>query len=431
MNNFEFMNKIFIAIQLAFKNLRSNKGRTALSLLGIVIGVMAVIMILSLGNGLRDFVTAQVESFGTDIIEIEVKVPKTSQMSAQNIGGMAGGTQITTFKLKDAEDVANIPNIDGWYAGTLSQQIVSYKEKTSQSFILGATADMINVDKGSKMEIGKMFSAQDDASLRQVVVLGNKIKKEFFPNENAVGKNIKIKGQTYKILGVMKERGATGAFDFDKIVFMPIQTLQKKIMGVENIQFAIFKIKDMTLVDQTAQEATLILRERHNIKYKNEKEAQAGLDDDFGVTSIAEAKDILNKVFAIIDALLLSLVSISLVVGGVGIMNVMYVSVSERTKEIGLRKSVGAKNSDILFQFIFESIFLTLLGGLAGIALGFLLSKIATYAVAGFGFAVQFKVTWQAIAIGIIFSSVTGIVFGFYPARNASKLNPAEALRKE
>ncbi len=429
MNN--IIMKIIVLAKIAIKNLHSNKGRTTLSLLGIVIGITAVIMILSMGEGLRNFVSSQVESFGTDIIEVETKVPKTSQMSAQNVGGMAGGVQVTTLKLADIEAVAKNPNISGWYAGILSQQIVSYKTKTSQSFILGATSDMISVDKGSEIAAGRMFSQQEDNNLKQVVVLGSKIKKDFFHDENAVGKRIKIKGQTYKVLGVMKERGATGAFDFDKIVFMPIQTLQKKMMGVSHIQFAIFKLKNMALEDQTTQETINILRRRHDIKYEKKANADAGLDDDFAVTSIAEAKDMLNKVFIIIDALLLGLVSISLVVGGVGIMNVMYVAVVERTKEIGLRKSVGAKKFDILFQFIFEAILLTLLGGLVGITIGFLLTQLLTYFISKAGFVVQLGVSLKAIFIGIGFSGVTGLIFGFYPARNASRLNPAEALRKE
>ena len=421
---------IFLA-KVAIKNLHSNKGRTILSLLGIVIGITAVIMILSLGEGLRSFVVSQVESFGTDIIEVETKIPKTSQMSAQNVGGMAGGAQVTTLKLDDIEAVAKNSNINSWYAGILTQQIFKYKAKASQVFIFGVTADMINVDKGSKIKTGRMFLDQEDDNLKQVVVLGSKIKKDFFPNENAVGKKIKIKGQTYKVIGVMEERGATGAFDFDKIVFMPTKTLQRKIMGVRYVQFAIFKLNDMNKEQQTSWEITEILRQRHNIEYKNEIASKKGLDDDFAVTSIAEAKNVLNKVFAIIDALLLGMVSISLIVGGVGIMNVMYVAVAERTKEIGLRKSVGATKNDILFQFIFESIFLTLLGGLFGIIIGFLVIHLITYFISKFGFIVQLEITLKAILIGVGFSGITGLIFGFYPARNASQLNPAEALRKE
>lgn len=426
------MSKFIISISLALRTLTGNKARTALSLLGIVIGVTSVIMILSLGKGLESFVTAQVETFGTDIIEIEIKVPQTSHMSSQNVGGMVGGTQITTLKVEDAEEVAKLSNLGAWYGGILSQQITSYKEQTDQSFIFGVTADMLSADDGASIELGKFFSEDDDNGLRQVIVLGAKTKETFFPNEDAIGKSVKIGSQKYRVVGVMKKRGvAGGVFDFDEIIFIPLKTLQKKIMGVDYIQFVIYKVKDMNLVEQTIAEMETVMRDRHEIEYDNEKDRVEKLDDDFAIISIAEAKEMLDQVFLIINILLLGLASVSLVVGGVGIMNVMYVAVTERTKEIGLRKSVGARNNDILFQFIFEAVILTLVGGFFGVVLGYILSEVATYGVAKQGFIVEFEVTWWAVLIGVGFSAVIGILFGYHPARKASRMTPSEALRKE
>lgn len=389
-------------------------------------------MILSLGRGLESFVTYQVETFGTDIIEIEIKVPQTSQVSSQNVGGMIGGTQITTLKTEDAEEVAKLSNLGSWYGGILSQQITSYKEKTDQSFIFGVTSDMLNADDGADIEFGEFFSEDDDNGIRQIIVLGSKIKETFFPNENAIGKSIKIGSQKYRIVGVMKSRGVTGGiFDFDEIIFVPLKTLQKKIMGVDHIQFVIYKVNDMNLVEQTIAEMEAIMRDRHEIEYDNEKDREEKLDDDFAIVSIAEAKEMLDQIFLIINVLLLGLASVSLVVGGVGIMNIMFVAVTERTKEIGLRKSIGARNNDILFQFIFEAVILTLVGGFFGVVFGYALSEVATYLVAKKGFIVDFQVTWQAVFVGVGFSAGIGILFGFYPARKASRMTPSEALRKE
>ena len=425
------MSKFTTSIKLALRNLYGNKARTALSLLGIVIGVTSVILILSLGNGLRGFVVAQVESFGTDIVEIEVKVPQTSQISSQNVASMAGGMQITTLNMEDMEEVAELPNLGDWYGGILGQQIASYEGENEQTFIFGVSAGMMAADSGAELEKGSFFLEEDDRDLKQVVVLGSKTKELFFPNEEAVGKSIKVGKKKFKVIGVMKERSSAGGFDFNKILYIPVRTLQKKIMGIDHIQFAIFKVNDMDKADQTMEEMRAIMRDRHDIEYDNEKDKKDGIEDDFAVISIAEAKEILDKVFNVINYLLLALASISLVVGGVGIMNVMYVAVTERTREIGLRKAVGARNRDILWQFIFESIFLTFIGGVVGVVLGIILSGVATYAISAYDWGVVFDVSKRSVLLAVGFSMVTGLVFGFYPAKRASQLTPAEAIRKE
>ena len=425
------MNKFFTSIRLALRNLYGNKVRTALSLLGIVIGVTSVILILSLGNGLKSFVIGQVESFGTDIVQIKVKVPNTAHVSSQNAGAMAGGTQITTMKLDEIKDVAELSNLGSWYAAILGQQIVSLEEENEQTFIFGVTSGMMEAHKGAELERGTFFLNEDDRDLKQVAVLGSKTNEIFFPNDDAVGPSIKIGKSKYKIIGVMKERSSAGGFDMNKVIYIPLGTLQNKIMGIDHIQFAIFKIKNMNIVDQTMEEMRAIMRDKHDIEYDNEKDKKDGIKDDFAVMSIAEAKEILDKVFGTINALVLALASISLIVGGVGIMNVMYVAVSERTQEIGLRKAVGARNRDILWQFIFEAIFLTILGGIIGIILGMIISSLITKVVSQYGYDVIFGVDIKSVIVAVGFSMITGIIFGFYPARKASFLTPAEALRKE
>ncbi len=416
------MYELIISIKLAFGNLRSNFGRTILSLLGIVIGVVSVILVLALGSGVKGYIVGQIESFGSNIIEIEPKVPEVDKNSSENVSGQFG-KQITTFKIENAEAVAKISNIDSWYGGMMSQQIVSYKNKNKQPSMMGMTASVFEADDKTEVVSGEPFTEEDDRGLKQVIVLGSKIKKDFFGDTDAIGQNIKIKGQTFKVKGVLKERGSSGVFDYDNTIYLPIRTLQKKILGIDYIQFAVFKIKDMNKLELTILEATDVMRDEHNIRETK--------DDDFAVNSIAELKEILDKVFNVVDYLLLALTSISLVVGGVGIMNVMYVAVTERTFEIGLRKSIGAKKSDILKQFLFEAIFLTVLGGIFGVATGFLLSSVFEKLAFNFGFNLEFPVTLKSVIVGFGFSALTGLIFGIYPARKASQLSPMEALRKE
>ncbi len=421
MLNNSFFHELAVSIKLAFYNLRVNIGRTILSLLGIVVGVASVTVVLSLGAGMKAFVVEQVESFGTNVVEIEIKVPKTGKTSTQNIGGLVGGTQITTFKLEDAEKVGTISGVESWYGATMGQQIVSYKEQNKQALIMGVTDGVVAVDEQMKIEAGRMFSQEEAEDLKQVAILGSDFKKDFFGEEEALGKTIKIKGQSFKVLGILEERGSTGFFNFDDLLYLPLQTLQKKIMGIDYLQMSLYKLEDEKNIDLAITEMTDIMRERHNIEDPD--------DDDFAVTSIAEALEMIEQVFWAVDTLLLAIASVSLIVGGVGIMNVMYVAVAERTSEIGLRKSLGAKNSDILKQFLFESIFLTLAGGILGIILGFLGAEGAGLIAAHYGLPLNFPITFQIIAIGFGFSAGVGILFGLRPAYKASQLSPMEALR--
>ncbi|HRZ95691.1 MAG TPA: ABC transporter permease [Candidatus Moranbacteria bacterium] len=419
------MHEVIVSIKLAIKNLKSNLGRTLLSLLGIVIGVASVILVLSFGSGVKNYLVDQVSSFGTDIMQIEVKVPKVNKMSSANATGQVGGVNITTLKLDDAKRVAKLDNIDSWYAMVISQQITSFENKKKQAMMIGVTAGVIKADPKTEIDKGRMFTEEEDSSLAQVAVLGSEIRKYYFGDSDPVGQAIKIKGQSYKVIGVLKSRGTTGVFSFDDTVYLPLQTVQKKLAGIDYIQTVIFKLKNMDKLDLTIAQATDIMRTQHHISSNNSD------DDDFAVNTIVELLDILDKVFFAVNALLLALTSVSLVVGGVGIMNVMYVAVSERTYEIGLKKSVGAKNFDILAQFLFEAMILTFMGGVIGIAIGILVTRGGEIVAGSIGYPLNLSITAWSIALGFGFSAFTGIVFGYWPARNASKMSPMEALRKE
>ncbi|MBM3256148.1 MAG: FtsX-like permease family protein [Candidatus Moranbacteria bacterium] len=411
--------ELSVSIKLAFSNLRGNPGRTVLTLFGIVIGITSVIIISASGQGLRTFVMSQVETFGSDYVQVEPRVPSPERLS----GHMSTMTiQITTLKISDAEAAAKLPNIEDVYAGSIGQAIVNYRDTNKRILLLGAGAHAPNVDAGLKVAEGSFYTDADDKDLAQVAVIGPEVKETLFgPNENAIGKNIKIKGQNYRIIGVLGKRGSVAFFNFDSIIYVPVRTLQKKIMGIEHITFFTSKMKDLSKLDETLADMTDLMSQRHKIsdpaKY------------DFIVSSAKEARDILNSVFSSINILLLALTSISLVVGGVGIMNVMYVAVAERTFEIGLRKAVGARSGQILRQFMLEAVFITLAGGAAGIILGYFFSLLLTYVSFSFGYNLEFAVTLNSILLAVSFAATTGIIFGFYPALKASKLSPMEAIR--
>lgn len=411
------------AFKLALTNLTSNKKRTALSLLGVIIGVMLVIVVLSLGAGMKEYVMNEVESFGSDIINVEIKVPGTAKTSASNAGGLASGTEIKTLTLDDAKDLAKLENLGAWYAGTMTQKVTSYRDKNKAVMIMGIGPGFFEIDKNTKLEKGKKFTEKDSGGAKSVAIIGSELAKSLFENEDPLDKKIKVGNEKFSVKAVLEKRGSSGFFDFDNIVYIPTETVQKKLLNIDHVQWIVFKSKDPAKDPSTIKAMEKIMRKNHNI----EKEE----DEDFAITSMAEATEIVGQVFSILNVLLIGLTSVSLIVGGVGIMNVMYVAVTERTFEIGLRKAVGAKKRDVLLQFIYEAIILTLLGGLIGILLGFLIAKIAEIIAAQLNFFLTFPVTSFSILLAIGFSMLTGVVFGYKPARKASQMTPIEALRKD
>lgn len=422
MNNVEFK-RVATAFSFAVKTIRTHKVRTFLALLGVVIGVFAVVVVTTLGDGVKGFILGQVESFGSDLIQIEVKIPGTGTMSSGNASGRAQGTQITTLTVKDGEAIAKLPNIQTQYSGSIGQERATYGSIGKRIFLFGTGADVLRVDRNIVLESGRFFTADEDANLARVVVLGSETKKTFFGEGQAVGESITLKGEKYRVIGVLASRGAVAFLNFDTFTYVPIRTLQKKILGVEYVQFVSAQMVDPALEKETVADIVALLRKRHDISSPNK--------DDFSVTSTKEAQETLSTVLGSMKILLLALTSISLVVGGVGIMNVMYVSVSERTSEIGLRKAVGATSTSILRQFLFEALIITLIGGLVGIALGVLLSIGLSSIFSYFGFNLVLHFTFSSFLLGAGFSMVVGLIFGIAPAYRASKLSPMEALRKE
>ncbi|MFH1192237.1 MAG: ABC transporter permease [bacterium] len=413
---------IIQTITTAYDSLMKQKVRSALTILAVAVGIGIVIIVLSAGGGLETFVLKQMESFGSDLIQVEVKVPSTKQASVSNAAGRAMGISITTLTLDDMEEIKKLPNIKDAYAMVTGQDLVSYQNETKTSMLIGATYNTPNVDKGAKVLEGEFYTKEDENSLAQVAVLGPKMKEKLFGQDDAVGKFIKIKRQNFRIVGVLEERGAMMGMDWDNMIYMPLKTLQKKIMGIDHVIAFFAQVNDAKLLDATKEDIQFALRDSHNI--------DDPARDDFAVMTMVEARDMIEKIFGGITLLLVALAFISLVVGGVGIMNIMYVTVSERTYEIGLRKAIGAKSQDILKQFLYEAIILTFFGGIAGILGGLSITFLVSVIANANGLDLPFVVSQNSIFIGVGFSVLMGLFFGIYPAKRASELNPIAALTK-
>ncbi len=427
---------ILDTIKSATIALKTNKVRTALTVLGMVIGIASVIIVFSAGEGINGLIVGEIESFGgSDMFEIEIKVPSTKSGTAgeqQSAAAIAQGVQPTSLTLEDFEDVLKLPNVIDGYAGIIGQEQVSYGSEMKLAMILGQTSSYIEIDK-SEVEHGRWFTAAEDRSLASVVVLGKEIKHDLFGDSDPIGKSIKVRKSKFRVIGVLEERGAMMTFDFDKIVYIPIRTLQKRVMGINHVQYQMFKVADVDRIDDTTEEARFILRDNHDLPHP-EGPSQGIFDtgkDDFRVVTMVESMEIMETVTGAITLLLLAIVAISLVVGGVGIMNIMYVVVSERTAEIGLRKAVGAKYQDIMWQFLIESVLITLFGGIIGTSIGVAISCLVSFGASAYGLNWEFVIPVKAYIVALGFSGIFGLAFGVYPARKAARLEPVEALRAE
>ncbi len=409
------------AIGLALRAISANRLRAFLTLIGISIGISAVIALLSIGTGVQDYINNQFTSAGTNLLGI---VPGRIQRGPAGASSSFGSTAFLT--LGDYRAVAaNVSDVEAHAADFTSTGNFAYESRTSQVQVSGVTPSFSQV-RNWRASIGRFIEEADNTSRSRVVVLGQTVRKDLFPEEDPIGKQVKINGLPFRVIGVMEEKGASFLGDQDAIAFIPLSTAQERLFPqlaqaqtgdriVSTIYLQVTSDAARPRVEAAARE---ILRERHRLAPDDE--------DDFSIISQTELLETFGAVTSVLTLFLGAIAAISLLVGGIGIMNIMLVSVTERTREIGLRKAIGATPAAIQGQFLVEAITLSIIGGVVGILLGIGLALGVTRFV-DFNAVVQ----PQAIALAVGFSAAVGLFFGLYPARRASKLNPIEALRFE
>lgn len=412
----------------AIKGVRSSATRTLLTTLSIMIGIGTVVFVLSAGEGFKSYINAQVEAFGTNTIFIQTAVPSSTKARSGGENNTTGSNQasntatITSLKHKDIEDIKRLPNVKNGYGMAITQKVVSRKDISKNTFVMGSDSSRFEIDK-TVIEYGRPYTREEDKSLSQVAVLGSSISETFFGEDDPLGKLVKIGNYNFEVVGVYEPKGSASFMNEDDQVYIPLSTLQKKILGIDYLFQAVLELEDNSKDVVTALAITDLLRNNHNISDP--------LKDDFKVTTQEENLETFDTILLVIKFLLIAIASISLIVGGVGVMNVMYVAVTERVSEIGLKKAVGATNKDILYEFVFEAIILTLIGGLVGILFGAFLTFITSIVAKNFGLAWKFVIPLSGIISSLVVSMTIGLIFGVFPAKNASKLNPIEALNKE
>ncbi len=400
------------SVQIALKALLANKLRSILTMLGIIIGVGAVIAMVSVGMGVRRSVQSSIASLGSNMLIV-------SPGSANSGGVRSAAGSTVTLKYEDAEAIKNkIKNID-YVSPTVSNsyQIVNGNQNWN-STIQGVTPEYMAI-RSLTVATGSFITQNDLNTRNRVAVIGTTVAENLFGSSNPVGQTIRIHNSPYKVIGVLESKGQSSmGQDQDDVVIVPLTTAQERLLGITYVRSINIQVSDAAKMDQAQSEVETLLRQRHHIIGDKE--------DDFSVRNLTSLMETMTQTTTMITLLLGSIAGISLLVGGIGIMNIMMVSVTERTREIGIRKALGATFRNIMMQFLIESVVIGVVGGLIGIGFGCLISM----AIAKFG-GFNTVITAAPVLLSFFFSVGIGLFFGIYPARKAALLDPIEALRYE
>jgi putative ABC transport system permease protein len=409
--------RLWSTVSVALGAIRVHKLRAALTMLGIIIGVAAVIAMVSVGSGAQRRIEEQIRSMGSNLILV---LPGT-----QTSGGIRWGLgSQTTLTEEDARAIAlEIPSVEVAAPNVRGAAQTVYGNTNWSTIIFGVTPDYV-IAREWELTRGRIFGSDDVDAAAKVAVLGETVAKNLFADADPVGQMIRIKRVPFMVVGVLAAKGQSAwGQDQDDTVLIPISTAKRKVLGANRsnpraVGAISVRVRDADLMAEAQQQMRDVLRQRHRL--------QPAQEDDFNMRVLAEQFAAQEESARVMTTLLAAIASVSLLVGGIGIMNIMLVSVTERTREIGLRMAVGARGRDILAQFLVEAITLSIIGGIAGIGVG-LLTSVTIASLAEW----TVEIAPDAIALAFGFSAAVGIFFGFYPARKASRLNPIEALRYE
>lgn len=408
-------------IKTSLRALRAHLGRSLLTILGIVIGIVAIVLVISLGEGAQDLILNQVESIGANSIIVRPgREPSGPSDVAESI-------LADSLKPRDVEALkkpVNVPGIISIEPAMLVPGSVSYKDNLYRATVFGWTPNALAEIFNIYPEEGGSFTEDDVRQGTKVIVIGAKVRQELFGDSDAMGEFITVRGQKLQVVGILPASGQVSLFNVDEVAIIPYTTAQRSLLGVNYFHELFIRTQSDADVDQVSDDIKATLRETHGI-------TDPAKDDFFVVAQ----KDIVERVSTITQVLtifLVAIASISLVVGGIGIMNIMLVSVTERTQEIGLRKALGATNKNILTQFLIESLILTALGGIVGTTIAIVLAAlVSTIAQTQFNLDWPFHLPIFGIVLGVGVATAIGLIFGIYPARKAARKDPIEALRFE
>ncbi|MEK7133208.1 MAG: ABC transporter permease [Patescibacteria group bacterium] len=398
--------------QETYTALSANKARSGLTILGIIIGIGSVIAMISIGQGASGQIQSSIEGLGSNLLTV---LPGVVQPGRGIVSSGRGAAQ--TLENKDIDILKQITGV-AYVSPELQRrfQITSTGGNNTNSTIIGVWPEYQQV-RNVSVENGSFIAENQLRSMGRVAVLGPTVAKDLFADSDPFGKTIRINKINFKVIGVLASKGSAGFFNPDDTVFVPLTTMQKILAGADFLSTIAISVEDKNLMPQVQEEAIAALAVQHRVDLQN---------PDFSIVSQADIIGTLTQVTDTFTIFLAAVAGISLLVGGIGIMNMMLTTVTERTREIGLRKAIGAKKKDISFQFLTEAVTLTFLGGAAGVLLGWVIS-VAVSSFAG----IATQVSWTAIALAFGVSAAIGIIFGYYPARRAASLNPIEALRYE
>lgn len=409
------------SIKTAFSGVAHGKLRSFLTILGIVIGIASVIMLMSIGDSAQNLIIGQVKGVGSNLIFV---IPGGSHGSKFSSPAAAMGVVIKSLVSGDVDALRREPTINKVAPQVNGQSRVVYGNNDTTVSYIGTTADYFPM-RDFTMQKGYAFARDDVDGMNQVAVIGSSLADTLFGAVSPIGKNIRLKDMSLRVVGVLDKKGV-GPFgvDQDNLIIIPVTLAQKQLLGTDYYQAITIEANDAYNLDFTKSRITSVLRQNHHITDPNK--------DDFTIRTQEDAVNLLGSITGALTAFLTSIAVISLIVGGIGVMNIMLVSVIERTREIGLRKSIGATNKDILQQFLWESVMLTSAGGIIGIAIGVTFSFFISLALKAFVSPDWvFAMPISSVAIAALVSSLTGILFGIYPAREAARKSPIEALRYE
>ena len=399
---------VWLTFLTAIDSLAANRVRTALTMLGVIIGVAAVVTMVGLGEGARRSVQSTIRSMGTNLISVRPGSPKRRDMRSYSS---------RTLTVADADKIREIPGVVGVAPESSTSAQVEYLANNTHSQIVGTTPDYLSV-RAMELGTGRFLNSTDVSSRRRVAILGSEVATLLFGGLDPLGKRIKIRGSGFRVIGIMAEKGDMGWYQPDNQIIVPISTYQRQLYGRGWVASISLSIDNEDRGDAIKEDVERLLRARHKIR--------PDADSDFRVQSQTEALEMMGQVTGALTALLGGIAAISLLVGGIGIMNIMLVAVRERTREIGVRMAVGARRRDIMLQFLVEAVVVSVLGGVVGIMLGytgaFLFARAAGW---------DTIVPMYAVVVAVATSVAIGVVFGVWPARSASRLDPVEALRYE